>query len=232
MKQGSGQETVELQVLYAVKSVPVVCTGLCSMDVDAVKKKVKEAKQAFKAEKTPENKRVLKAAKAALVAVEFAQVALAAMLNNPTGGDDASADKKNKGKKRKAKAEDDDKDEESAGKKAKLCGADDDLGAAKQKLKAAKKAYKADKTDENKRQLKAAKAAKAAIEEGVATADKANLKRSAGAEEKTETQSKPEPVENTTGALKVFVGNIGYNVDDDTIKDFFADCGTIDALYR
>jgi nucleolin len=36
--------------------------------------------------------------------------------------------------------------------------------------------------------------------------------------------------EKPEGCRKIFVGNLSYNIDDDTLVDFFKDCGTMTGL--
>jgi len=118
-------------------------------------------------------------------------------------------------------------------------------------MKAAKKAHKADKTNAALKQAYAdAKAAHAAAGAAPATPaaapaaeeakeepaddDLASLKKAKPAEESWDNgwkAKKAQPEGGNPPSEKVFVGNLSWDIDDDGIKEFFKDCGTVTDIY-
>lgn len=175
-------------------------------DVASLLAATEAAKVAYKANKADKSLKVAyKAAKAAHAA---AVVAAAAAPKKA---------KKSKKSKRKAEAA----VEEAPAKKAKT----DDIASLTAAAAAAKAAYKANKADASlKAAYKAAKAAlaagpTAAVEEAPAADD------SFAALKAKKDEAAAAPPANATD--KCFVGNLSWDIDDDSAKDFFKDCGEI-----
>lgn len=190
-----------------------------------------EAKKSHKADKSnAELKKAYKAAKAALAEAQEAATK-------------ATATKTKKDKKRKAA-------EPSAAelitpvsspvKKQKV-----DVAALKSAMKSAKKAYKADKSNADlKKKFNEAKAAfeAASASESADTVDTADT---AAEEEVKAVDKKEAEVDaedkgaagdvdmsvNPDATPKLFLGNLSFDIDDDQIKAFFADCGEIVDIY-
>lgn len=202
-----------------------------------LEKAFKQARKAWRADK--EDKKLKKAFKAAKAAFEASK----------EGGDAAPAEKK-AGKKRKA-SETEEETTKAPAKKAKPSG---DLAALKKALKAARKAKKADNTKETRVALKKAKAAVEEAEKASPVAEPvADEEEEVEAEEpaKEEEAATPAADEGLTGLKsnkkyastaqsdvdmskqceRLFCGNLSWDIDDDAIKEFFKDCGTINDVY-
>jgi nucleolin len=178
------------------------------MSVAALEKALKVAKKAYKADK--EDKALKKAVKAAKKALEAAKA---------------------------AEAKDSSSDESVAAPVV-------DVAALKAALKAAKKAYKADK--DNKDLKKAVKAAKKALEEAEAAPAAAAVTGQKRKAEEVETKveapatdfvirEKKQKMDTSnlegTPNPKCFCGNLSFDIDDDTIKEFFKDSGEPTDIY-
>jgi len=203
----------------------------------SLEKAFKKARKAWRADKT--DKALKKAFKAAKAAFEASKE-----------GDAAPVAEKTAGKKRKAETE-----EESPAKKAKPSS---DLPALKKALKAARKAKKADNTKETRIALKKAKAAveeaeKATAEPAAEEATEEATEEAAeeATEEAAEEATEEAPADEGLAGLKsnkkfsaaladidmskqcerLFCGNLSWDIDDDAIKEFFKDAGTINDVY-
>jgi len=194
------------------------------MSVAELEKTFKTTRKAWKADK--ENKALKKVFKAAKKAFNDAKEA---------GETPAAAEpvKEKKSKKRKAEAA-----VEEPVKKVKV-----DVEALEKAVKAAKKANKAaGKTPETKKALKAAKKALADAQATDATEEPA-AEAAAEPEAVAEVEAEAEPEEDSLASLKakkhvdpnacerLFCGNLSWDIDDDAIKEFFKDCGTINDVY-
>lgn len=196
------------------------------------------AKAAYKADK--KNKDLKKAYKAA-------QVAAAAWTAEQAAAEakaaKKSAKKAKKDKKRKAEEPAVEAEVEVPAKKAKKAKKEKkeepkvDLPSLKAAAKAAKAAHKANSSDAALKQ--AYKAAKAAVK-----SFKAEPETPAETPAETPVET-PAPEEDDLSSLKkdksaasggampananekVFLGNLSWDIDDDSIKDFFKDCGTL-----
>lgn len=198
------------------------------MSVAELEKTFKTAKKAWKADK--ENKTLKKAFKAAKKAFNEAKEAG----ETPVAAEPV---KEKKSKKRKAEAA---VEVEEPVKKPKV-----DVEALQKAVKAAKKANKAaGKTPETKKALKAAKKAlaEASAAPAEAATEEAAAEPEAAAEVEVEVEAEVE-VEDDISSLKakkpedpnacerLFCGNLSWDIDDDAIKEFFKDCGTINDVY-
>lgn len=202
--------------------------------VTELEKAFKKARKAWKADK--EDKKLKKVFKAAKAAFEEAKTAADAAPAAPAADDSKKSQKKDKGKKRKAEEA---ADEESV-KKPKV-----DIEALQKAVKVAKKANKAaGKTPETKKALKAAKKALADAEaatDAAPAAEEAEVEEEAEAEEAEAEEAeaaedclaglkKAKPVD-PNACERLFCGNLSWDIDDDAIKEFFKDCGTINDVY-
>jgi len=186
-----------------------------------LEKAFKKARKAWRADKT--DKALKKAFKAAKAAFEASK------------GDDA-APAATAGKKRKASETE---EEEAPAKKAKPST---DLAALKKALKAARKAKKADNTKETRVALKKAKAAVEAAEAAPAAEEEA-AEEAAPAEEAADDSMASlksdkkwaapgqDEIDMSKQCERLFCGNLSWDIDDDTIKEFFKDAGTINDVY-
>lgn len=195
--------------------------------MEEAQKAVEQAQAAFSANPDKPQKKVLKAAKAALAAEEAKQ---ASQSSKKRKGEEASVAPTETPKKSK---------------KAKKSKAEKDVGQMIDTLTTAianaRTAYKADKTKDNKKKVKEAKAALAEFQAANAPAVvvaapaappapsdvlaglKSNKSQATteSADEKKRAPMYEEPCN------RVFVANLSWDVDDDAIKGFFEDCGTI-----
>lgn len=117
------------------------------------------------------------------------------------------------------KADKSNKDLKKALKAAKAALAEAEAKAAAKAAKKEKKRKAAEQSDESpakKAKTEEAEPAAAAAEEPIVAIKKANATPAAG-----------EGVANPTGCMKIFAGNLSFQIDDDGIKDFFKDCGTV-----
>lgn len=197
------------------------------MSVEALVTALAAAKAAHKANKADKAlKATYKAAKKALAEGQAAAATAAA----------AKAEKKKNKKKRKK-----DDAEQKPAKKAKV---EVDVAALTTAAAAAKAAYKADKSNkELKAAHKAAKAALTAAQAGAA-AEPVAAAEPAAAEPEAKEEAAPEITIKKAGGgggykakdagippqdanEQVFVGNLNWAIDDDIVKEFFKDCGTI-----
>jgi len=202
----------------------------------SLEKAFKKARKAWRADK--EDKALKKAFKAAKAAFEASKE-----------GDAAPVAEKTAGKKRKAETE-----EESPAKKAKPSS---DLPALKKALKAARKAKKADNTKETRVALKKAKAAVEEAEKATAepaaeeATEEATEEAAEEATEEAAEATEEAPADEGLAGLKsnkkfsaaladidmskqcerLFCGNLSWDIDDDAIKEFFKDAGTINDVY-
>merc|ERR1712087_537102 len=119
-----------------------------------------------------------------------------------------------------------------------------DIAALKAAIKEARTAYKADKTNKKaKKKLKEAKAALAAAESAAAESNADDKKESeATPMETTEAEvqgdflaglkaKKPERTSKNPPSTVCWVGNLSFDIDDDAIKEFLKDCGTIENIH-
>lgn len=114
--------------------------------------------------------------------------------------------------------------------------------------KAVKKARKAMKADKNKETKAALKAAKAALEEAEKAAEESSSseeeesEKSEEAEKSEEVADEPMKPSNASGSApagvanpnncdKVFCGNLSFQIDEETIRAFFKDCGDINEVF-
>merc|ERR1712087_393130 len=119
-----------------------------------------------------------------------------------------------------------------------------DIAALKAAIKEARTAYKADKTNKKaKKKLKEAKAALAAAESAAAESNADDEKESEATpmettKEKVEVDflagfkaKKPVRTSEKPPSKVCWVGNLSFDVDDDAIKEFLKDCGTIENIH-
>jgi nucleolin len=183
------------------------------------------AKTAYKADKSAANKTAMKEAKAA---AEGGAPAVSAKVTEASARVEAAEAELVAAKAALVKGE------SKASKKRKPEVSVEDLQEA---AKSAKKAYKADKTAANKTAMKEAKAAAEAAEGGEATPAAVVEVAKVEAVEEVEDEvmvkkggaaaAKSVGADNPTACSKVFLGNLSFQIDDDTVKDFFKDCGEI-----
>lgn len=190
-------------------------------DITSLTAALEAAKKAYKAQK--DDKKLKKAFKKAKKALEEAEAAAKAAAE---AAKDESSDS--------SSSSSGEEEEEESG---------PTLEELQSAMKAAKKAWKANKEDKSlKKAFKAAKAAVAEKESASAESTPVNKKRKrddAGDESpakkakaaedsdvKVVNNSKPTNI--PPGANeKLFLGNLSFDVDDNTIKDFFKDCGQL-----
>jgi len=117
-----------------------------------------------------------------------------------------------------------------------------DIAALKAAIKEARKVYKADKTNkEAKKKLKEAKAALAAAESAAAESNADEKESEATPMETTKEKveddflaglkaKKPVRTSDKPPSKVCWVGNLSFDVNDDAIKEFLKDCGTIENI--
>lgn len=208
--------------------------------MSVLEKKFKAARKAWRADK--EDVALKKAFKKAKAAFEA---------ESSEGTEEKKGSKKKSNKKRKAEPESDEetpkKQKKESKKKVKAEEATVDIDALEKALKKARKAKKADATPANKKAFKAAKQALEQAKSATETKEESEEE----AEEEAEEEPKEEPKEEANEGLaglkkggwsaeaepeseaseKLFCGNLSWDVDDDKIREFFKECGTLTDIY-